>query len=144
MSLESSSTTQTQRIAKPHKRIGVAVIRNDRGEILIDRRLAGGAFGGLWEFPGGKIEVGETVEACIAREVREELGLDVAVGESLLTLSHTYPALTVTLHVHWCRYQGGTPQLLACEEVQWVLPEHLDGFTFPEANQVIIEAIQSK
>jgi 8-oxo-dGTP pyrophosphatase MutT (NUDIX family) len=64
----------------PHKHIGVAVIWNDQDEILIDRRKQEGLLGGLWEFPGGKIEPEETVEACIRREIQEELGIQVEVG----------------------------------------------------------------
>ncbi|NJR64212.1 MAG: A/G-specific adenine glycosylase [Leptolyngbyaceae cyanobacterium CRU_2_3] len=64
----------------PHKQIGVAVIWNNQGLILIDRRRQEGLLGGLWEFPGGKIEPGETVEACIKREIQEELGIEIAVA----------------------------------------------------------------
>lgn len=77
----------------PRKQIGVAVIWNDRGQILIDRRRQEGLLGGLWEFPGGKLEPGETVEACIQREIREELGIEIEVGEHLITIEHTYTLL---------------------------------------------------
>ncbi len=69
----------------PHKLIGVAVIWNAQGQILIDRRRPEGVFGGLWEFPGGKIEPDETVEDCIKREIKEELGKGIEVGEHLIT-----------------------------------------------------------
>jgi mutator protein MutT len=65
-----------------HKQIGVAVISNQQQKILIDRRKATGEMGGLWEFPGGKIEAGETIEACIKREIKEELGIEILVGRS--------------------------------------------------------------
>ena len=74
MSLTSSSLI--------HKQIGVAVIINQQGKILIDRRKQAGEMGGLWEFPGGKIEPGETIKECIQREIKEELDIQIAVGES--------------------------------------------------------------
>ncbi|TVQ51921.1 MAG: A/G-specific adenine glycosylase, partial [Spirulina sp. DLM2.Bin59] len=74
----------------PHKNIGVAVIQNDQGQVLIDRRKDEGLLGGLWEFPGGKLEGDETVQACIVREIREELGIEIEVGDHLITLDHAY------------------------------------------------------
>ncbi len=132
-----------QSINLPHKHIGVAVIYNQQGRILIDRRLPQGAFGGLWEFPGGKIELGETVEECIQREIFEELGIEISVGDRLITLEHTYSHFRVTLYVHECDYRGGEPQPLACEQILWVLPEELPQFSFPSANRQIIEKVLS-
>lgn len=126
----------------PHKRIGVAVIRNDQREILIDRRRANGLLGGLWEFPGGKIEANETVEACIEREVREELAIEVEVGEHLITIDHTYSQFHVTLFVHYCRYLSGEPQAIECDEIRWVSLEEIDQFPFPTANSQIIAALK--
>ena len=77
----------------PHKRIGVAVIWNQSGQILIDKRKLEGTMGGLWEFPGGKIEAGETVVDCIVREIREELAIDITVSEHLMSIEHTYKLL---------------------------------------------------
>ena len=109
----------TRRQPLPRKRIGVAVIWNDRQEILIDRRKPEGLLGGMWEFPGGKIEPGESIPDCIKREIQEELALRVAVGDHLTTVEHTYSHFHVELNVHHCRYLGGEPQLLACDEVRW-------------------------
>jgi len=125
----------------PLKIIGVAVIRNDRGEILIDRRPQEGLLGGLWEFPGGKQEPGETIEACIRREIAEELALDIQVADQLMTIDHAYTHFRVQLQVYWADYLGGEPQPLACDEVRWVLPQDLDQFPFPAANTRIIAAI---
>ncbi len=126
------------KLTLPYKRIGVAVIRNDRGQILIDRRRKEGAMGGLWEFPGGKIEKHETVEECIAREIREELAIEVAVGECLTIVNHTYPTFKITLFVHECQYISGKPQPLASDEIRWVNLEEMSQYNFPEANQSII------
>jgi 8-oxo-dGTP diphosphatase len=126
----------------PHKIIGVAVIWNEHQEILIDRRRAEGLMGGLWEFPGGKQEPGESIEECIKREILEELGLEVEVGKHLVTIDHTYTHLRVTLTVHHCRYLVGVPQPIECEEVRWVSLDELDQYDFPEANFQIIAALR--
>lgn len=127
----------------PHKFIGVAVVWNEQRQILIDRRRPGGALGSLWEFPGGKVEPGETVEECIKREVWEEIGVTIEVGEHLITIEHVYPHLHVTLTVHQCRYISGIPQPIECEEVQWVSLEEIDQFVFPKANERIINVLRS-
>jgi A/G-specific adenine glycosylase len=126
----------------PHKRIGVAIIRNETDQILIDRRPEEGLLGGLWEFPGGKIEADETVEACIRREIREEIGLEIEVEDHLITLDHAYTHFRITLTAHFCRYLGGTPQAIECQEIRWVEIYDLDRFPFPKANIKIIEAIK--
>lgn len=126
----------------PRKQIGVAVIWNDQGQILIDRRPQQGLLGGLWEFPGGKVEPGETIEACIRREILEEIGINIEVGPHLITIEHTYTHFHVTLNVHHCRHLSGEPQPIECDEVRWVTPAELDQFPFPKANLTIIEALQ--
>jgi A/G-specific adenine glycosylase len=126
----------------PHKKIGVAVIRNDEGLILIDRRPAKGLLGGLWEFPGGKVEVNETVEECIKREILEEIGIEIAVEDHLITIDHAYTHFRVTLIVHHCRYLKGEPQPIECDEIRWVTLEEIDRFPFPKANINIIEALR--
>jgi A/G-specific adenine glycosylase len=127
----------------PHKQIGVAVIWNDRNEILIDRRRQDGLLGGLWEFPGGKIEPEETVEACIVREIREELGIEITVGDRLVTVDHTYSHFHVTLCVHHCQYVSGEPQPIECDEVRWVTLAEIEQYPFPKANVQIIEALKA-
>ncbi|MDG2990341.1 A/G-specific adenine glycosylase [Candidatus Synechococcus calcipolaris G9] len=128
----------------PHKYIGVAVIWNDAGQLLIDRRPAAGLLGGLWEFPGGKIEPGETVQDCIVREVTEELGIAVDVGEHLIDIDHAYSHFKVTLQVYHCRHRQGEPQPLGCDAVRWVSLEELDQYAFPKANEQIIAALRSQ
>jgi 8-oxo-dGTP diphosphatase len=126
----------------PHKIIGVAVIWSDQEQILIDRRRPEGVMGGLWEFPGGKIEHGETVEECIQREIYEELGIVIEVGEHLITIDHSYTHLHVTLTVHHCRLVTGVPQPLECDEIRWVSLDDLEKFAFPQANSQIIAALK--
>jgi len=126
----------------PHKFIGVAVIWNDQRQILIDRRRPEGILGGLWEFPGGKIEPGETIEDCIKREIWEEIGIGIEVGEHLITIDYTYTHLRVTLTVHHCRHLTGIPQPLECDEIRWVTLDEIDQFTFPKANEQIINVLR--
>jgi len=127
-----------------HKQIGVAVISNQQGQILIDRRKATGEMGGLWEFPGGKIEVGETIEECIKREVKEELDIEITIGDRLTTITHTYKTFNVTLYVHNCQYLSGQPQPLECEEIHWVKPAQMNKYQFPQANMQIINLLQQR
>ncbi len=124
-----------------HKLIGVAVIWNQHGEILIDKRRPEGLMGGLWEFPGGKLESGETVEECIKREILEELGIEIVVGARLTTIDYTYTHYRVTLMVHHCKHLSGVPQPLECDEIRWVTLDELDSYSFPQANTQIIDAL---
>lgn len=126
----------------PHKQVGVAVIRNQQNLILIDRRLQQGTMGGLWEFPGGKIESNETVQECIAREVCEELGIEIAVETLLMVIEHSYPQYYITLFVYNCRYIKGEPQPIECDEIRWVNPDELNQYQFPAANAAIVAALQ--
>ena len=126
----------------PHKQIGVAMIWNQTGQILIDRRKIGGTMGGLWEFPGGKIEPGETVAACIAREIQEELAIEITVGEQLISIEHTYPTFHLTLTVHHCQHISGVPQPIESEEIRWVNISDLNNYQFPAANIAIINALR--
>ena len=124
------------------KTIGVGVIWNQQGQILIDRRRPTGVLGGFWEFPGGKIETGETALECIKREIWEELGIVIEVGKHLITIAHTYTHLHVILIVHHCQHIDGVPQPIECDEIRWVNLEELDEFNFPEANFQIIAALR--
>jgi len=125
----------------PFQVIGVGVVLNDAGEVLIDQRLNEGLLGGLWEFPGGKQEPDEAIAATIARELMEELSITVEVGEELITLEHAYSHKKLRFVVHLCRWRSGEPQPLACQQVRWVRPQQLGDFPFPAANARIIAAL---
>lgn len=142
LTMQNDLPLSEQRSPLPHKMIGVAVIWHEDSRILIDRRRQEGLLGGLWEFPGGKVEPGETIEACIQREIQEELGIEVDVGDRLITIDHAYSHFRVTLNVHHCRHLGGEPQPLACDEVRWVSLDEIDQFPFPKANTKIIAALR--
>ena len=121
--------------------IGVGVVLNDAGEVLIDQRLNEGLLGGLWEFPGGKQEQGELIVDTIARELQEELAIDVSVGEELIILDHAYSHKKLRFVVHLCQWRKGEPQPLASQQVRWVRPESLADYPFPAANARIIAAL---
>ncbi len=128
----------------PHKRIGVAVITDEQGNILIDRRKQEGLLGGLWEFPGGKIEPDETVEECVKREIKEELDIEIEVGSRLITIEHAYTHFKVTLNVFNCKHLSGEPKPLESDEVKWVTLDEIDQYPFPKANGQIIEAMKKQ
>jgi 8-oxo-dGTP diphosphatase len=133
-------------MTKKYRRVGIGIIWNgDRSSILIDRRLPEGNFASFWEFPGGKIEASETAIACIQREIKEELGIDVEVGSHLITLDHEYETLKVTLIAHHCQMLDPNQpiQAIACTEARWVKIEDLINYNFPEANYQIIQAIHN-
>ena len=125
----------------PFQVIGVGVVINAAGEVLIDQRLEEGLLGGMWEFPGGKQEQGETIETCIARELKEELGIAVTVGDELITVDHAYSHKKLRFLVHLCTWVSGEPQPLASQQVRWVRPDDLGNYAFPAANARIIEAL---
>ena len=125
----------------PFQVIGVGVVLNAAGEVLIDQRLEEGLLGGMWEFPGGKQEQGETIENCIARELSEELGIAVTVGDEMITVDHAYSHKKLRFVVHLCDWTSGEPQPLASQQVRWVRPDDLGNYAFPAANARIIEAL---
>jgi A/G-specific adenine glycosylase len=125
----------------PFQVIGVGVVRNAAGEVLIDQRLNEGLLGGLWEFPGGKQEPGEPIAETIRRELEEELAIAVEVGEELIVVEHAYSHKRLRFVVHLCTWLSGEPQPLASQQVRWVRPDQLGEFPFPAANARIIAAL---
>ena len=91
--------------------------------------------------PGGKQEAGETIGACIDRELMEQLGITVQVGEELITVDHAYSHKKLRFVVHLCTWVSGDPQPLASQQVRWVRPESLNNYPFPAANARIIAAL---
>jgi len=119
--------------------VAAAVIERD-GHLLVTRRLKDTHLEGHWEFPGGKCEPGETLDACLARELREELGVAARVGSSILVTEHSYSTVTVRLHFLSCEIDGNpVPQL--GQQMQWIRREELDRLEFPEADRELIEKL---
>jgi A/G-specific adenine glycosylase len=129
----------------PHHDIAVGLVFNDGGdELLIQRRPDEGLLGGLWEFPGGKQEDGESMAEACRREVKEELGLDVAVENPFYTLSHAYSHFKITLHAFRCRVEAGTPEAREGQPFRWVGLDELDDYAFPRANRRLIEELERR
>jgi len=123
--------------------VAVGVLIDDRGRILIARRRDELHQGGLWEFPGGKLENGESVTEALSRELQEELGIAVGATEPLLAVRHDYGDRHVLLDVHRVLHWEGQPRGLEGQPLAWVLPSALDDFQFPEANVPIAERLQT-
>ena len=113
-----------------------------QGKLLITQRHAGAHLGGLWEFPGGKREAGETFEACLVREIREELGVEIAVGELFEEVRHDYPEKPVHLKFFLCRLLSGEPQAIDCAAVKWVDKAGLGQHEFPAADGKLLEKLK--
>jgi len=124
----------------PHHQIAIGLVWKD-GQVLIAQRRAEGLLGGLWEFPGGQREPNESLEQCCAREIEEEVGVRVRVGQELTTIEHAYSHVRITLHVFHCHYLSGEPKPLACEKIRWVSPRQLHRYPFPAANKTLIEGL---
>jgi len=117
------------------------IFRN--GKLLITQRRADAHLGGLWEFPGGKREPGETFEQCLVRELREELGIEVKVGELFEEISHAYPEKTVRLKFFVCGLQRGEPQSLGCAAFKWIEKTELADFEFPAADARLLDKLRA-
>ncbi len=114
------------------------------GHYLIARRKADTHLGGLWEFPGGKREPGESLEDCLQRELREELGIDVTPPVHFRMIRHEYPGKTVELHFFRCAISRGEARPLDCEEVRWVTPGELTRYEFPPADRPLLEVLSEQ
>lgn len=134
---------KTKKTSTPHFHIGAGVIWH-HGKILISQRPLKGLLGGLWEFPGGKQEAGETLRETVRREIQEELGIQVEVGKKLVKVDHAYSHFKITLHAHDCAYLSGNVQNLGVMAWRWVKPHELTRFAFPAANQPIIRKLLGK
>jgi mutator protein MutT len=126
----------------PVVEVAAALICDEGGRYLITRRVAGSHLEGLWEFPGGKREAGETLEECLRRELGEELGADFMVGERVETITWHYPERTIVLHFFRCRLAGGAIEPRERQSHAWVEPGHLGDYAFPPADRELIARLQ--
>jgi len=111
--------------------------------MLIAKRMEDDMLGGVWEFPGGRVEEGESREEALIRELREELAIDVDVIEPLMQLDHAYTHFRMTLHAYHCRHTGGEPQTIECADWTWVGLDELDAFALPTADRKIMAALRA-
>jgi len=115
-----------------------AAIICEEGRYLVTKRKQGAHLGGLWEFPGGKQESGESLEQCLARELREELGIEIREPVPRRVIHYAYPDKTVELHFFQCRIAEGEPLPLGCEEIRWVTAMELADLETPPADRDLI------
>jgi 8-oxo-dGTP diphosphatase len=121
-----------------------AALIDDRGRVLLARRPAGKPMAGLWEFPGGKLQPDETPEAALARELGEELGIEIALPEPLAFASHAYAAFHVLLLLYLCRQWRGEAVAREGQSLAWIAPESLDAYTMPDADRPLVAALKER
>lgn len=120
--------------------VGCAIIARE-GRILIAQRNPGTHLGGFWEFPGGKREESETIEGCLAREVLEELGIDIRARQFLRRTDYEYPDKDVSLYFYICDWVGGEPLRRGCRDFRWVTPQELRSYRFPLGDDLILNEL---
>jgi 8-oxo-dGTP diphosphatase len=120
-----------------------AAILEDHDRYFVTRRQGGVHLEGLWEFPGGKCEPGESLEDCLRRELKEELGVDAVIGPEVFTVTHNYPDRSVELHFLSCTFLN-SPVALLGQEMRWVAREDLGSLAFPPADEELIVFLQSR
>lgn len=142
--IQAQRPVKSAKPATPHYDVTCGLIRNEQGELLIAKRRDTDLLGGLWEFPGGKLEAGESLEACIARELQEELGILVEVGALFVRVKHAYTHFKITLYAFECVFDpsGGEPVCHECAEWRWVKEIELGDYAFSKADRRIIEALE--
>ncbi len=131
-----------RRARTPHFDVTAAVTHRNDGCLLIAQRPLDGMLGGLWEFPGGKREPGESLRDCLRRELREELGIEVEVGEQIGTVRHAYTHFRITLYAFSCRIVAGEPTAIGCTDWAWARLDELLEYAFPVTDQKIIAMLR--
>lgn len=132
---------KTPRKRTPQYPVASGIVWRD-GRVLIAQRPLDGLLGGLWEFPGGKQEAGETLPQCLQRELGEELAIEVEVGELLARVEHAFTHFRITLYAFECRWLHGEPQRLGVADYRWVTLDELDQFAFPRTDRQVIEVLR--
>lgn len=123
-------------------RVAVGVLHNEDGAVLIGQRTVKDAYFNKWEFPGGKIEPGETIEVALQRELNEEIGIKVIQSNSLVEVQHDYPDRSVQLYVHQVAQYEGEPTPREGQLIRWVMLSELDQIDFLKGNQAIVDALR--
>lgn len=121
--------------------VAIGIILNNQGDILIAERPASTSHAGFWEFPGGKVDGQETTEQALARELREEVNIQINAPRFFIENSYQYPDYHVTLKAYWVEDYTGLPQGAEGQQVKWIKPVELTNYAFPQANQPIIDAV---
>jgi A/G-specific adenine glycosylase len=135
---------KTKKAPTPHYDVAAGVIRDQQGRLLIAQRPMDGLLGGLWEFPGGKQEDGESLPQTLKRELREELGIEVEVGDLFVVVKHAFTHFKITLHAYDCRYLSGPPQAIEAHDFAWVTEDQLNEYSFGKADRQVIAALKNR
>jgi 8-oxo-dGTP diphosphatase len=138
----SASTKNSKLKIKNCVEVAAALIFHN-GKFLITQRLSKAHLGGLWEFPGGKRETNETFEECLAREIREELGIEIFVGELFEEITHDYPEKSVRLKFFLCKWISSELQPLDCAAFKWIGKSELSDYEFPAADTRLLEKLRA-
>jgi A/G-specific adenine glycosylase len=141
--LEQSLPLKPAKKVLPHYDVTAAVIAANNTFLIAQRPLKG-MLGGLWEFPGGKQQPGETLVECLRREIEEELGVEIEVGQPIVTVKHSYTHFKITLHAFHCRLAYGQLQNLGVAAWRWVTVDEMAAYAFSRADLKIIEALKQK
>jgi mutator protein MutT len=120
--------------------IVVAAVIEESGTFLLTRRQKGAHLAGLWEFPGGKVDEGETHEGALQREIREELDVEIGVGDLVFHVTHEYEDRTVALYFYACALRG-TPRPVLGQQMRWVPRQELATLGFPAADEALIKLL---
>jgi 8-oxo-dGTP diphosphatase len=131
------------RLAKQNPTIVTAAVAEREGRLLVTRRLEGSHLAGYWEFPGGKLEPGESPEACLARELTEELGTVATVGEEIHRTLFAYDDRVLELRFFRCVLDGD-PRPLLGQEIRWVAPAELSLLEFPPADAEVVQMLATR
>lgn len=121
----------------------VAALIWDNGHFMICQRAAHKPRGLLWEFVGGKVEAGESRVEALKRECREELNVDVSVGDVFTEVDHVYPDITIHLTLYNAKITNGTPEKLEHNDIKWILPQEIPQYEFCPADEEILAMIQA-
>lgn len=146
---QSARPVKKKRAKTPHYDVSAGLIRDEQNRLLIAQRPMEGLLGGLWEFPGGKQEEGETMPECLKRELIEELAIEVEVGALFVKVKHAFTHFKITLHAYECQYIGSSdgsdaPQAIEASDWAWVTEEELDNYSFGKADRVVIAALRER
>ena len=131
-----SETSSTGKIIE----VSAGLVFRD-GKLLITQRPSGGHLAGLWEFPGGKREPGESFEQTLHRELMEELGIEVEIRRLIESVTHRYPEKTVHLQFFQCAWKRHEPQAIGCPALAWIERDELSAYPFPAADARLLERL---
>jgi mutator protein MutT len=128
-------------VPRPSVEVAAGLVFRE-GKLLVTQRHADAHLGGLWEFPGGKREVNESFEECLIRELREELGIEVTVGELVESIHHEYPDKAVYLRFFRCQWKEHEARALGCSAIKWVSADELGDYDFPAADARLLDRLR--